>query len=538
MGIIELRQIGENNWKAKYNGNYGVYTINITKDGKETVKYFCSCPSDNYPCKHIGIIEEVIDEEMAIRIKQERSRRLQVKDLIKDVSVQKLREFIITQAKYDREFLNTVLLEFASQVKNAKGNKYSRIIQEALESILPSDYGYEDDYYSEETLIIDVLDQWLDKARDCLCMEQYDEAILICKACVEEYSQWLYTLRENIARQFSLEYQTIPFRIMGETAEHIDKKELLDYCLSEMKKRKYDDTYFYDNFNLLLEELAATVDPDAFIVLQDELLAEIEDRSSLVAEAVLWRKINFWRRIGNSDKAWTLIEENMQIESFRQEAVERMIEEQNFPEAKKLIYDFLADCVTEEGKTNERHIDCTWNEQLLDIAQKEKDVLAIRKLAYGFIEDYFKKEYYEIYKAAFSPGEWAEERERLFLLYADKDNYLNHSAADLLAAENDAERLINYMEKHLSLRELEEYYNVFATAYPEKTLKLFRKALIIYAERNIGRSHYEYIHAVLKNISRIKGGKKAVSDLTADFKIRYKNRKAMMEILGGDKKHS
>jgi len=37
----------------------------------------------------------------------------------------------------------------------------------------------------------------------------------------------------------------------------------------------------------------------------------------------------------------------------------------------------------------------------------------------------------------------------------------------------------------------------------------------------------------LKAISHIKGGKKAASDLIKDFKIHYKNRKAMMEVLSG-----
>jgi hypothetical protein len=62
-GIIELRKIAENQWKAKYQGNYGVYTIKITTNGKKTVKYFCSCPSDYSPCKHISMIEEAIEKK-------------------------------------------------------------------------------------------------------------------------------------------------------------------------------------------------------------------------------------------------------------------------------------------------------------------------------------------------------------------------------------------------------------------------------------------------------------------------------------------
>jgi hypothetical protein len=38
-----------------------------------------------------------------------------------------------------------------------------------------------------------------------------------------------------------------------------------------------------------------------------------------------------------------------------------------------------------------------------------------------------------------------------------------------LAAENAAEPLMHYVEKHLSAYDLESYYRVFAPAFPEQT---------------------------------------------------------------------
>jgi hypothetical protein len=127
-----------------------------------------------------------------------------------------------------------------------------------------------------------------------------------------------------------------------------------------------------------------------------------------------------------------------------------------------------------------------------DIAKKEKDIPAVRKLSYRFLEEYFNKEHYQIYKAAFSPPEWADERENLFLRYSGKKGF-SHSAAELLVAENEIERLLNYVDKNLFLDELERYYEVFASDYHEK----------------------------------------AVSDLVTDFRICYKNRRVMMEALSG-----
>ncbi|MCL2232395.1 MAG: hypothetical protein FWB99_04880, partial [Treponema sp.] len=83
-----------------------------------------------------------------------------------------------------------------------------------------------------------------------------------------------------------------------------------------------------------------------------------------------------------------------------------------------------------------------------------------------------------------------------------------------------------------SANNLEKYYKIFAFEYPEKTLELFINALVSYAEDNVSRSHYEYIALLLKKMSKIENGKKAASKLVADFRLQYKNRRAMMEVLG------
>jgi hypothetical protein len=526
-GIVELRKIEENQWKAKYQGNYGVYTIKITTDGKKTVKFSCSCPSDYYPCKHIPMIEEAIAKKMAAGEKEENSSGIRLEDFIGNVTAEKLREFIITQAKYNTELSNAILLEFSANARNVKGNKYSKLIRTTLTAV-PYD---EDDYYTEECLNIDALDQWIDKARSCLRTKQHDEAILICKAIIEEYSQWLYNVGEDVSQIFSSEYQSVPFDIINDTTEYVDKKELFNYCLAEMKKKKYEKTDFYYGFQQLFENLAVTVDPDAFIAMQDKLLANVRDKSSDEAENILQHKINFYQRLGQKKKAWDLIKENIQIESFLLEVVKKEIEKQNFKTAKKLINDFINDFITAHGQDPEKYFNGTWLGLLLDIAQKEKDIPAVRKLSYRFIEKYFSKERYQIYKATFSPAEWADEREKLFLRYSGERGFSN-SAAEFLVAENEIERLLIYVEKHLYMDNLERYYKVFSSDYPEKTLEMFKKVIVPYAT-NTGRGYYEQILSLLKKMSQIKGGKKAASDLVEDFRFQYKNRRAMMEVLSG-----
>jgi hypothetical protein len=100
-----------------------------------------------------------------------------------------------------------------------------------------------------------------------------------------------------------------------------------------------------------------------------------------------------------------------------------------------------------------------------------------------------------------------------------------------LAAEGMAERLMEHIGKKLSLEKMEKYHPFFATAFPEKTLDLFRKAVDHYAENNTGRTCYEHIVSVFKKMKKIPGGSAVTADMKAQYLVTYKNRRAMVEIL-------
>jgi hypothetical protein len=523
--ILDLWEIATNNWMAKYQGNYGVYTIRITSDGKRTVNFSCSCPSAYYPCKHIAMIEEAIAERAAQSTKNAETGAITAEELVKNVSHEELRDFIVRQAKYNPDMHNALLMEFAARIANKKGNKYALIIRTALQLVRFS----EDDYYSESCQDIDALDQWLVQAEACVGNKDYGEAILICKACIEEFASWLSTGHEHIPYMLNSDYQSAPFDMLESAAAQMERAsvtELYEWCLLEMNKEKYADTDMNGNFHRLLMALAVSVDPDAFLALQDSLFAALADKTSPEAEKILQRKIDFYRRVDQPEKAWKIIEENVRIKHFRRQTVERKIGDGQYAEAKKLINDFI------EAAEQNQEPHAGWNELLLEIARKEHDKPAIRRLAYDFLKSYFNTAYFDMYKAACEPDEWNSEVEKLLKLYESRGRYFSNSVAELLAAENAAERLMGYVEKYLSVSDLARYYRTFAPAFPEKTLELFQKALDSYAEHNLGRSHYEYILTLLKSMSHIKGGKKAAAALVANYKTRYKNRRAMLEVLG------
>jgi hypothetical protein len=528
--IIDLRETSPNHWQAKYQGNYGVYTIKITTDkkqGKQTKNFSCSCPSDRYPCKHIAMIEAAISERTAKNAKGKKSGRqneISAEELLRKLSHEELYKFTARLILNNPELSNAVLLEFSDKIETVNANKYIPIIRRGLEA---ENFNEEEYYYSEMGPDIEILDQWFEKARQYLKEKKVREAVLISQACIEEYASWLEQLDTDLVDFISEEYQSAPFEILEKAAaagSGISAKELYDYCMAEVAKKKYAGLSMFAEFNDLLMKVAAKVDPDDFIAMQHKLLDDVQDKSSYKAEDILRRLFNFYTSRRQPKKAWQCIEENIQIKSFRKMVVEKKIKQKEFADAKKLVREYI-----DKRQNNFRPND--WDDYLLHIAQQENDISAIRDISFSFIKDDFEEKYYRIYKSTFGDSEWADEFEKLFSHYRRKGGLYAGPAADLLAAEGKAERLLEHIEKELSLESLESYYKHFASGFPERTLALFRKALDSYTEKNTGRNCYEHIVAVFGKMKRIPGGAAVADDMKNQYRLEYKNRKAMMEIL-------
>jgi hypothetical protein len=519
--IISLQETSQNHWRAKYQGHYGVYTIKITTDGKRTSAFSCSCPSGYYPCKHIAMVEEAIAERLIRNKNSKESNDLTPEELLNGLTQEELYHFMVEQLKYNPELYNTVMMKFSHKIKSDGRNKYASIIRRALESV---ELDEENQDY-EGWINLDPVDDWLEMARKYIKQKNVQEAVLIAKACIEEFAQWLLDTDSEIIDWIPEQYQCDPFDVLKSaiTETGINNRGLFDYCMSEMENKKYEGTLFYDCFNDLLMRLGAKVDPDAFIVLQEKLLAREQDKSSYEAKKILEREIELYRSIGKPEKAWKLIVKNIQIPAFREEVVKAKIAEEDYTAAKRLIRQI----------TGSREVDNpdTWDDLLLEIAQKEKDTPAIRKISFLFIKDKFEEHHYHIYKSTFSAAEWPGELENLIRLYAANTRWYDNSVPKLLAAENNAERLLTYIEQHLSIDTLVTYHKIVAAVFPEKTLALFRKAVDHYAEKYVGRSHYESIAEVLSKMSKIPGGKAVVTEMVNHYKIRYKNRRAMIDVL-------
>jgi hypothetical protein len=448
-----------------------------------------------------------------------------IESLIENVSLENLKAFIIEQAKVNKEINQAVYLNFLQQVSS---NNYAILSAIGLNEI---DFDLENMYHVD-CIDLDILDDWFSKAKIHVAKGEFDVATAICKAYIEEFAEWHERLDEEQTYYISEYYFEQPFELLTEIGVKLtDNKSLYLYCQQEMQNPKYHNTIMFIGFNDLLLSLVQNEDTARdFLVLQDELLAQVSVENPLELQGILESKIALYNKINQPVKAWEIISDNIQFEKFRKLVIEQKIADKAFSEAKKLITDFIE---SNSGKHN-FYLD-RWNEFLLIIAQEEKDVSEIRKLSFGFIQDHFQINYYRVYKATYSAAEWQEKLTSIIAFYENKNQYYAFAVSEILVEEKDASQLLAYISKYPSIDIVEKYYPHFVKTYPQETLDLFKKALDYYANKNTGRHIYENMARIFPKIALIENGKPFALNMIAAYRSQYKSRRAMVEVFNAIK---
>ena len=135
-------------------------------------------------------------------------------------------------------------------------------------------------------------------------------------------------------------------------------------------------------------------------------------------------------------------------------------------------------------------------------------------------------EYYNELKLQYTEQEWIREREKVFLCFN------NYGQAQLLCEEKLYDRLWELL-KNTDLHTVLGYEDVLLPKYAAEILQKYSDYLNHAAVQASGRKAYQEWARLLKRMRKIDGGKDLSRQIVSEWRIRYKNRRAMMDELKG-----
>lgn len=170
-----------------------------------------------------------------------------------------------------------------------------------------------------------------------------------------------------------------------------------------------------------------------------------------------------------------------------------------------------------------------------EYSENKKEIYLLQGNKSAYIEQLWKLvlehdagdlELYKELKEQYSAEEWLVKREELFKrlpAYAHVER--------LYKEEGLYDRLLTCVLNSPGLHVLQEYENVLQKEYPEQILDKYKNEVNKLAVHTSDRKQYAYMVSLLRRMRQIKGGKKLVEKIVGDWKVKYKNRPAMMDEL-------
>lgn len=167
--------------------------------------------------------------------------------------------------------------------------------------------------------------------------------------------------------------------------------------------------------------------------------------------------------------------------------------------------------------------------------EKKKEIYRLQGNRSAYIEQLWELvlehepgnlELYRELKKQYTAGEWLVKREEIF----GKLSAYPH-VERLYKEEKLYDRLLVYVLNSPGLYTLQEYEKVLEKEYPEQILNKYKDEVSKMAVHTSDRKNYAYLVSLLRKMQQMEGGSKLVEQIVAEWKVKYRNRPAMMDEL-------
>jgi len=544
--VTSLEEVEKGEWVATVYGST-VYNVEIELAAKKIKLTDCNCPyfEGNDHCKHVAAVLYAIRERTTKPAKgstTEKDKKLketkvktpfqELQSLADIADVKDLRDFIKAYAARNTDFTNSFLF-YTKQVavtQEATEEGYKDLIKLAIRNTSDqSRYRYTDD-----SQLAKYLKPLVDKAKKQLSEKNYLEATFIIKALIEELSAMKINSFSGDKTE-GIVIQCFDFldAIAASDVSFMFKDDLYEYGMGHSRKATFDDTIFELRFySSLLSMAMDNRKREQFLQIINEKITKLTPKLpgnipyNILSDRLeyLNLKIDILQQLKRNEEALQLIKDNVHYhDEMRAKAIDHAINEQEYNYAKKLINDKLAD-----KSNNYRMQKSYWQAYLLRIAQVQKDTKEVVRLGLGVFLETADIEYYLVAKKQLPPEQWKTEVSS-FISKAK----LSYNSISLLykiyTAENMLGELLDLLKKRLNIHLLQSFSAALLPKYRKEVLSLYKSELNKQATQSYNSS-YNLIRHHLEHLIAI-GAPETAREIIAEYRIRYKNRPAMMERL-------
>ena len=540
---VENMEISDNIIRADVIGSED-YEVEISLSNGEVTDMYCSCPYalDGRNCKHMAAVlyewsenegEEKKEEENAINtdlfqpaytVNSHKKKLTAVEELVRSANEEDVRSFLTAVLAEDEKLLLRFHNIINKQVTREDINNYIRQVDIIADRYLGRNYFIS--YYEADGFISELEEIIDEDVRRMIDNGNYLSAF--------EVMNYIFVLIGDVDMDDS----------DGDTGMLADRiyqlwLELLVKVSSKEKRKMFDWFTSHLDGSVIdyLEEYIEQIIMGEFEEKEYEQ-AKLDFIEDMIARSE--RKDSDWSRDYGVGK-WAvryleMLQEKKASDEQIKEVCKRYWKNSSVRRyyvdicMKKKEYDhvlqILDECIL---------LDKQYRGLISEYSEKKKEIYLLQGNKSAYIEQLWKLvlehepgnlELYRELKKQYTADEWLVKREEIFgklPAYAHVEK--------LYKEEKLYDRLLVYVLNSPGLYALQEYEKVLKKEYPEQILNKYKDEVSKMAVHTSDRKNYAHLVSLLRKMQQMKGGSKLVEQIVAEWKIKYKNRPAMMDEL-------
>ena len=520
------------------------YEVEISLSNGEVTDMYCSCPYalDGRNCKHMAAVlyewsenaaEEMKEEENAIdtdlfqpayTVNSHKKKPTAVEELVRSANEEDVRSFLAAVLAEDEKLLLRFHNIINKQVTREDINNYIRQVDIIADRYLGRNhfisYYEADGFISElEEIIDEDVRRMIDNGDYLSAFEVMNYIfVLIGDVDMDDSNGGTGMLADRI---FQLWLELL-VKVSSE-----EKRKMFDWFTSHLDGSVIDYLEEYIE-QILMGEFEEKEYEQAKLDFIEDMIARSE------------RKDSDWSRDYGVGK-WAvryleMLQEKKASDEQIQEVCKRYWKNSSVRRyyvdicMKKKEYDhvlqILDECIL---------LDKQYRGLISEYSEKKKEIYLLQGNRSAYIEQLWKLvlehepgnlELYRELRKQYTADEWLVKREEIFgklPAYAHVER--------LYKEEKLYDRLLTYVLNSPGLYALQEYEKVLKNDYPEQILNKYKDEVSKMAVHTSDRKNYAHLVSLLRKMQQMKGGSKLVEQIAAEWKVKYRNRPAMMDEL-------
>ncbi len=528
--IKKLTQSPDGRFAAEVRGSQGeLYKVIVDTDPNGKVTDFsCSCPYDlGYICKHLVAVSIAIQngKYKKVRVKSN-SETNSISTAIQSADTDKLKAFVIEYAKRDRQFKTEVLLEFGKPDTHAELLQVKEQVREILSKYTHG--GYID--YNDCNAICVEFDEILSLAEKRIYAGQAVPGFLVALhlllVCVKLAST---ADSSSGALTDTMDYS---LRVIDSACEAVyssgsaqEQKKVYEKGVKEAQNKVFDSWGEW-NYCLLRSCTRMVTNNNAakLYAALDYLAGVYSKWSSYYLLDDKLTRLEIVRRLEGDEAAKGFIAENIELDEFRNIAVDTALQQADFALAEQLCIERLSREPNEHGvRVRQKE----WLARLYEVYEKagntDKQIKTGEKLLLGG-----NLSYYEIIKTLYTEkGVWEQEYPLLRQRCSQSLPYYMYM--DILKEENELRLLLEEVRRYPE-NSIFVYGKLLALEYPSDVYALMKAQIEEQAKEANHRKKYAKVCDSIWTFHEA-GGKEEVAELIESLRQSFNRRPAMLDEL-------